>query len=529
MPQFVEALAGTFGTPTFETVLDQQVTTLQNALGHNRTNAERGVMCAPMRVQYNGYDRQPQLNNSYFANYSPYRFLAQVMSMTEHGFDPRKPKGHRFEIRVVRARGTAELPNDHFLLDMLDRRLHMDDHGAVATHFEVHGVKIFHCAQDAEYQHAKEILDNTMNVTFDQGLSAMALPNPQHYVRVYRTNLPDRRSEIIILITKLSTLMVHRIISLLPGIFNINLETLLYPISVADMTAFAERRGDEFAIVMRDWLPHVLNRVQQEEAERLHQQLDQTVLTMANTINGRLANNIEQQVARRRNDIQTIENQLRSKYLDLRNLMMQAQLGRNEAVDLLADYIRKIPDLLAVYERNTYAYGFVIQTTLQHYSQAEAASIERACRNRGDSTKAHIVKALFIDEEYQAIIRHGFFMNFDPNTGNSPYGAWSLGDTPFAPRVGALWNPHMKYFSGGEGCWGENGPHVSKFLAAGDYIAAFNQCLSAMRSIYLNDGAAANHLYADIMSGDYRNNACIRRVSDGAVLTCGEFISAIDQ
>ena len=173
-------------------------------------------------------------------------------------------------------------------------------------------------------------------------------------------------------------------------------------------------------------------------------------------------------------------------------------------------------------------WNFAIETTLQHYEVSEAKNIAAACRRRDQILKALIIEALFVKEEYRVNIRHGFFLNFDVRSRNELYGGWTLGNTPFASRHDAMWNPHLHYF-GTAGCWGENGPFVYKAIMEGNPMAAFNLSLSALRSIWLNDSAAADHLYDDIMSASYANSSAIIRVEDNKRLTCAEFLKEISK
>ena len=523
---FVETLTGTYGTPGFDDTLDNEVA---NALQQYRIDnlGEQAFVMQRACAKDAGYDRTPTINGDFIRNYPPFKLLAAMLSHTAVAMDPEAPKGIVPNISFTRSKGTEMNPISRQIDFAMGRSedvetYHMNGDRLAFTHRHI---RIIHAINDAEFSFAKAHLETVHGAVYDMAISAALIPSVQHNVRFYNVG-----TKIIVLTNRLSVALMYRIFAMMPVIFQIDLSKLSIPVDPAIFDALGNREADKFTAYGMSWLAQINTKNASFAGNIIRRRLTAQIATIKDGLINGLANAYRTEITRKVSEISNAENNLKQLYTNLRTLRMSAVTGNTESAEAFAQFLSKFPELIGIVPANgnPMKFYFAIETTLQHYEVSEAKNIAATCRRRGQLTKALIIEALFVKEEYRVNIRHGFFLNFDVRSRNELYGGWTLGNTPFASRHDAMWNPHLRYF-GETGCWGENGPFVFKAITEGNPMVAFNQSLSALRSIWLNDSTAADHLYDDIMSAGYANSSAIIRVEDNKRLTCAEFLKEISE
>lgn len=522
---FIETLSGTAGVPEFDYELDQKI---WNATGAQYTldNADSAIVLAPGYAVLSGYFRDPAVNADIISRYAPFRLLSAMLSQSAKRLNESAPKGIVTQFSIYRFKGTAANPNTRGFDSLLAREECMETYQITnkKEHFEYKQIRIIHAIDDTEFAFAKSLLETeTCGAVYDMALSAMLTPTVQHNVRFY-----TRGEQSIILINRLSILLMYRIFALLPIIFKIDLEKLYVPIDPAIFGTLIGQDHVKFIELAEDWLRR-LNAACAGHAEKIaRERLLQRTKQIKDTLINGLANIYSSEIERKTREIEQAEASLKAAYAALRTFRISAITGDSDKATAFALFLTKFSDLKYIdWSGSGMRFYFCIETTLQHYEIQEATQIAAAYRRRNDIAKAQVIEALFVHEDYHVVIRQGFFLDFDTRVGNNTlYGGWSMNNLPLRSRHDAFWNPHLHYF-GTNGCWGENGPYIQKALMANDPMQAFNQAVSAVRSIWLNDSTAANKLYTDIFDPNYAQTTAILRASDGARISCAQFLKEI--
>lgn len=515
MAHFVEMMSDT-ATNEFRDI-EEKLNTLVNSAGYGE---KLTLAMGNIHFTQFGYVRAPLVNSSWLTNYAPFRLMGAMMSCTPRPCVDNAPKGHAFEIEMYRNRSNNAASTSRTIDSLMQHTGHWNYNNDLIAHTDKHFVHVLHTTQSDELEAATKACEDK-GMEYNALLSSMITPNTSTTVKVFTIpNLPER---VVIIISKLSVLLMHRLVSMLPVLFHISLPNLPVPPHPDLLTSFASLDADAFMAAGIEWI---------DKATQMHNRLlpliaRKTFLAHINNLQRDVASTLQRgqvlKIQTVQDTVTTLERQIREAYTDLVQAQRFSLTGTSEAIDNLCALLPRISDLVDVIKYTAEEYIFVVRTTLQHYETGSARAAARRKISDGNHTTARMIKYLFDKEEYQVVIQHAFRLNFgDFPRGERGYSSHTM-PNPYQSDTSCLRNPHLHNFYNGIGCWGDNGPMVTRALREQDYITAFSIGLAAVRSINLLDGAASDYLWADLNSANKQPWKCIRRVSDGEIISIAQF------
>ena len=500
MPQFFESYPRG-GSTTFDDALGNR---------HYELKTQLALPGSPVRgsrllFQQKNYDRTPVITADWFNNYLPFQILGLALSLSDYPYDNTKPKPTSYIIDSIKT--TAESSNDYTgdFVYAYNEPVSLP-YGYSYDQYQCKKVFLFHATETKQMAFA-ELWFEAMGAVKDTLLSSMLMPSPNHSVKFYRH--PRYENRVFIVTNRVSVMSMHKIVGMLPILFNVRLAELPLPILPALFNSFTGMDADAFVTAAYSWIDSVQEKLKELLPFMERVQLTQDIKEFGARLLAYAQTTSQARVETTADTIKKLEEQLKAEYVMLQNLMLVAQLKTDDEILSLLDYLPKVQDLQTAYHATDYKINFTIKTHLQHYSHAEAERIMSSYRASGREHKARILEYVFVKEEFRILIQQAFFINFQKNTATK-YGLANIPDS-YADHNRAK-NPHITYF--GNGCWGDNARLIDRAMTNESYITAFNTALSAIRTVNLADGTAMQELYTRLVNNDFGN--CFERVSDGA-------------
>lgn len=376
--------------------------------------------------------------------------------------------------------------------------------------------------KDSILRDHKDALDR--EIQYNRVFSAACTSSTTHICRVY---VSENQHQIVVVTNIVSNLMMQRLIAALPAMAPwIPAKSEDFPIAMYQ--ALGKNDAREYYTAFTKWQTKVVNAYFQEQAKIQRVEYVKALFRVD-------LNSLERSIAQHTQRIQTIENDLYSKYAQLRELQIKKEgltkLSENTSPDI--DYFLKhrritFIDALTGYTHPGTCIRFGISTPCINYDKALLSSFINSTRRNDYNDTAlqrKMYTELFLKDRYVLWLHYNIVWkrsSADSDWALSTDSAACMYQEEGQNDIG-LWNPHLFYYQ----CYGQNASYINKALAQQDYIMALEQSIACVGTLNFADGIVMTRLHSNLMRGT--NTTCIQDTETGEFITLQQFKERISE